>query len=140
MLMALAADRDGVAAAPEQIRPDIRRTPTILLDGITAKLEAGHSVETQTGVGIAADATSPPRVGELAFPVARQWVERVVLVTDAAIRRAQEHLWSHARIVAEPAGACAMAAILSGVYTPALTERVGIIISGGNTVAVDFTR
>ncbi|HXB27869.1 MAG TPA: threonine/serine dehydratase [Gemmatimonadaceae bacterium] len=103
-------------------------------------LEAGHPVDTQTGVGIAADATSPPRVGALAFPVARQWVDRVVLVTDDAIRRAQGHLWSHARIVAEPAGACTMAAILSGVYTPAPTERVGIIISGGNTVAVDFTR
>ncbi len=102
--------------------------------------EAGHPVDTQSGVGIAADAMSPKRVGDQCYPVARRWVERVVLVTDDAIRRAQEHLWSHARLVAEPAGACALAAILSGVYTPAPAERVGIVISGGNTVAVDFTR
>jgi threonine dehydratase len=101
---------------------------------------AGHPVDTQTGVGIAADALSPKRVGELVYPVARRWVERVVLVTDAAIRQAQEHLWSHARVVAEPAGATALAAILSKAYTPAPDERVGILLSGGNTVAVDFTR
>jgi threonine dehydratase len=101
---------------------------------------AGHPVDTQTGVGIAADALSPKRIGELVYPVARRWAERVVLVTDDAIRQAQEHLWSHARVVAEPAGATALAAILSSAYTPAPGERVGIVISGGNTVAVDFTR
>jgi threonine dehydratase len=102
--------------------------------------EAGHPVDTQTGVGIAADALSPKRVGDFVYPVARKWVERVVLVTDDAIRQAQEHLWAHARIVAEPAGAAALAALLSKAYTPAPDERVGIVISGGNTVAVDFTR
>ena len=102
--------------------------------------EAGRPVDTQSGQGIAADAMSPKRVGEQCYPVARRWVDRVVLVTDDAIRRAQQHLWAHARLVAEPAGACGMAAILSGVYTPAPDERVGILITGGNTVAVDFTR
>ena len=102
--------------------------------------EAGRPVDTQSGVGIAADALSPRRVGEQVYPIARRWVERVVLVTDDAIRSAQEHLWSHARVVAEPAGATALAAILSKAYTPAQGERVGIVISGGNTVAVDFTR
>jgi threonine dehydratase len=102
--------------------------------------EAGHPVDTQTGVGIAADALSPRRVGDLVYPVARRYVERVVLVTDDAIRHAQEHLWSHARIVTEPAGACALSAILSKAYTPAPNERVGILISGGNTIAVDFNR
>ena len=102
--------------------------------------EAGHPVDTQTGVGIAADALSPKRVGDLVYPVARKWVERVVLVTEEAIRQAQEHLWAHARIVAEPAGAATLAALLSKAYVPAPHERVGIVISGGNTVAVDFTR
>ena len=101
---------------------------------------AGRPVDSQSGVGIAADAMSPRRVGEQVYPIARRWVERVVLVTDDAIRRAQEHLWAHARVVAEPAGACALAAMLSGAYTPAPDERVGIIISGGNTIAVDFTK
>ena len=102
--------------------------------------EAGRPVDTQSGVGIAADALSPKRVGELVYPIARRWVERVVLVTDDAIRQAQEHLWAHARVVAEPAGAAALAAVLSKAYVPAPGERVGIVISGGNTVAVDFTR
>jgi threonine dehydratase len=102
--------------------------------------EAGRPVDTQSGIGIAADALSPNRVGEQVYPLARRWVERVVLVTDDAIRKAQEHLWSHARVVAEPAGATALAALLSSAYTPAPAERVGIVISGGNTVAVDFTR
>lgn len=102
--------------------------------------DAGHPVDTQTGVGIAADALSPTRVGDQVYPIARKWVERVVLVRDDAIRQAQEHLWSQARIVAEPAGAATMAALLSKAYVPAPDERVGIVISGGNTVAVDFTR
>jgi threonine dehydratase len=101
---------------------------------------AGHPVDTQTGVGIAADALSPKRVGDHVYPIARKFVERVVLVSDDAIRQAQEHLWSHARIVAEPAGATTLAALLSKAYIPAPDERVGIVISGGNTVAVDFTR
>jgi threonine dehydratase len=101
---------------------------------------AGEPVDTQSGVGVAADALSPRRVGELVYPIARRWTEKVVLVTDDAIRHAQEHLWSEARIVAEPAGVTAYAALLSGRYVPEPGEKVGVIITGGNTVAVDFTR
>ena len=62
-----------------------------------------------------------------------------MLVSDDAIRAAQESLWRVLRIVAEPGGAAAFAALLSGVYRPR-TERVGVILCGGNTTAVDFTR
>ena len=74
------------------------------------------------------------------FPIAQAYVDRVVLVGDAAIRAAQQALWSAARIVAEPGGAAALAALLDGGYTPAAGERVGVVISGGNTTAVDFGR
>ena len=57
--------------------------------------------------GIAADSLAPRRVGELMFPLAQAWVERVALVGDDAIRRAQQALWEGARIVAEPGGAAA---------------------------------
>jgi threonine dehydratase len=67
-------------------------------------------------------------------------VERVVLVDDAQIRAAQEALWDTLRIVAEPGGAAALAALLSGRYTLRKEERIGVVISGGNTVAVDFNR
>jgi threonine dehydratase len=102
-------------------------------------LAAGRPVEAEAG-GIAADSLAPRRVGELMFPIAQRHVARVVLVTDDAIRQAQKALWSAVRIVAEPGGAAAFAAILSGRYRPQPGERVGVLVSGGNTVAVDFDR
>lgn len=64
----------------------------------------------------------------------------MVLVTDDAIREAQHVLWRVLRVVAEPGGAAAFSALLSGAYRPARGERVAVIISGGNTIAVDFDR
>jgi threonine dehydratase len=87
---------------------------------------------------IAADSLAPRRVGELMFPIARAHVERVVLVTDDAIRQAQHTLWEALRVVAEPGGAAAFAALQSGVYQPAAGERVGIVVSGGNTTAISL--
>jgi threonine dehydratase len=58
------------------------------------------------------------------------------LVSDGSIQEAQEKLWSTLRIVAEPGGAAAFAALLSRRYVPRRGERVGIIICGGNTIAV----
>jgi threonine dehydratase len=106
---------------------------------LTEALKAGRPVDAPAG-GIAADSLAPRRVGELMFPIARAHVARVLLVSDAAIRRAQEELWGAVRIVAEPGGAAAFAALLSGVYTPAAGERVGVVVSGGNSTAVDFAR
>jgi threonine dehydratase len=102
-------------------------------------LAAGRPVDAEAG-GIAADSLAPRRVGTLMFPIAQRHVDRVVLVTDEAIRQAQKALWSAARIVAEPGGAAAFAAVLSGRYRPPPGERVGVLVSGGNTVAVDFNR
>jgi threonine dehydratase len=102
-------------------------------------LEAGRPVDAEVG-GIAADSLAPRRVGALMFPIAQRHVERVVLVTEPAIRQAQQALWSTLRVVAEPGGAAASAALLSGRYRPQPGERVGVLVSGGNTVAVDFDR
>jgi len=106
---------------------------------LTRALEAGRPVDAPAG-GIAADSLGPRRVGELMFPVARAHVARVALVSDDAIRRAQDALWSAVRIVAEPGGAAAFAGLLSGAYTPAAGERVGVVVCGGNSTAVDFGR
>ena len=100
-------------------------------------LSAGRPVDTEGG-GIAADSLAPKRVGELMFPLAQQWVECVVLVTDEAILAAQRELWNAVRVVAEPGGAAAFAALLSGAYRPSPGERVGILICGANTNAVSF--
>lgn len=100
-------------------------------------MEAGRPVDAEVG-GIAADSLAPRRVGENVFPIAKAHVERVVLVDDDAIRQAQATLWSTLRIVAEPGGAAAFSALLSGRYQRQADERVGVIVSGGNTTAVNF--
>lgn len=100
-------------------------------------LAAGRPVDAPAG-GIAADSLAPRRVGERMFPLAQRFVERVVLVEDDAIRAAQRALWSTLRVVAEPGAAAPLAALLSGAYAPAPGERVGIVVSGANTTAVDF--
>jgi len=101
-------------------------------------MKAGHPVDAPTG-SVAADSLAPKRVGDLMFPIAQAHIERVVLVTDDAIRVAQKTLWEALRLVVEPGGCTAFAAILSGAYQPAEGERVGVVVSGANTTAVSFS-
>src|SRR5258705_1521799 len=101
-------------------------------------LNAGRPVDSHAG-GIAADSLAPKRVGELMFPVAQTYVEKVILVNDHEIAQAQEALWSVLRVVTEPGGATAFAALLSARYQPKPGERVGILLCGANTTAVTFT-
>src|SRR5437868_15006244 len=82
--------------------------------------------------GIAADSLAPRRVGALMFPLAQRFVERAVLVSDEAIREAQQRLWSALRIVAESGGAAALAALISGRYRPAPGERLAVLLCGAN--------
>ena len=100
---------------------------------LTEAFKAGCPVDAATG-SIAADSLAPRQVGKLMFPIARAHVDRVVLVSDAAIRQAQETLWTSLRLVVEPGGAAAMAGLLSRSYRPTTGERVGVVVSGGNTV------
>lgn len=102
-------------------------------------MDAGHPVDVEAG-GIAADSLGPRRIGALTFPIIRRFVEQTVLVSDDEIRRAQETLWSTLRVVAEPGGAAAFAALLARRYRPESGERVCVVISGGNTTAMDFAR
>ena len=100
-------------------------------------LEAGAPIDAEAS-GIAADSLAPRRIGEQVFPIASRYVNSVVLVTDDDIRAAQRALWENLRIVAEPGGAAAFASLLSGKYRPRAGEQVGVVISGSNTVAVNF--
>ena len=104
---------------------------------LTKALAAGEPVDAEAG-GLAADSLAPRRVGELMFPIAQRYLERVVLVSDDDIRHAQETLWSVLRIVAEPGAAAPFAALLSGRYKPESGSRVAVLVSGGNTTAVNF--
>jgi threonine dehydratase len=101
-------------------------------------LAAGRPVDAPTG-GIAADSLGPKRVGDLGYPIARAYVAPdVILVSDDDIRRAQTTLWAVLRIVTEPGGAAAFAALLSGRYKPVPGERIAVLVCGGNTTAVNF--
>lgn len=106
---------------------------------LTKALEAGRPIDAEAG-GLAADSLAPRRVGDRVFPIAKKYVNSVVLVADDVIRRSQNVLWQSLRIVAEPGGAAAFSALLSGAYKPEPGERVGVVISGGNTTAVNFDR
>jgi threonine dehydratase len=104
---------------------------------LTKALAAGRPVDAEAG-GVAADSLAPRRVGERVFPIVKKYMHSVVLVSDAGIVQAQKTLWQAVRIVAEPGGAAAFSALLSGAYRPTAGERVGV--SGGNSAAVDFDR
>ena len=104
---------------------------------LTKALEAGMPVDAPAG-GIAADSLAPRRIGEMVFPIARRYVRNTILVTDDEIRSAQKALWEKLRIVAEPGGIAAFSALLAGKHRVYSGEHVGVVISGGNTVAVDY--
>jgi threonine dehydratase len=95
-------------------------------------LRAGHPVDSPAG-GIAADSLAPRQVGKQMFPIAQRFVQGVILVTDEEIIEAQKRLWESVRVMAEPGGAAAFAALLSRRYKPGAGERVGVIVCGGNT-------
>ena len=99
-------------------------------------LAAGEPVDAPAG-GIAADSLAPRQIGARVFPIAQRFVESV-LVPDEAIAQAQRALWATLRIVAEPGGAAALAAVLSGRFAAPARSRIAIVVSGANTSAVQF--
>jgi threonine dehydratase len=105
---------------------------------LTCALRAGRPVDAPAG-GIAADSLAPRRIGELMFPIAQKSISKVILVSDESIAKAQEELWSNLRIAAEPGAAAAFAALSARHYAPRKGERIGVVISGGNTTAVNFS-
>jgi threonine dehydratase len=100
--------------------------------GLHHALRAGRPVAAPVG-GAAADSLGARQVGGLMFPLAQSYVADAVLVTDDAILAAQRVLWENCRVIAEPGGACALAALLSGAFVPPPGARVGVLVCGGNT-------
>ncbi len=97
-----------------------------------AALDAGAPVDVTVG-GLCASSLGARRAGDIAFAVARRHVDASLLVTDEDVAEAQRRLWEGARLVAEPGGATALAALTSGAYVPAPGERVAVILCGANT-------
>lgn len=119
----------AVAASEGRVRVvavETEGTPTL-----HAARRAGLPVDVEVG-GLAASALGAARLGDLAWAV-NDGIADAVLVTDDDVRAAQRRLWQAARLVAEPGGATALAALTSGVYRPAPGERVAVLVCGGNT-------
>ncbi|MGV6804982.1 MAG: threonine/serine dehydratase [Ruegeria sp.] len=104
-----------------------------------AAREAGGPVDVDVG-GIAANALGAKRIGSICYAAARDHGVECVLVTEAAIAEAQEWLWRNAHQLVEPAGATALAALLSGAYVPAAGERVAVLICGANVAPDPFAK
>lgn len=102
---------------------------------LTMALAAGAPVDAPAA-GLAADSLAPRRVGGLMFPIAQRFVDSTVLVSDAAIADAQRALWRVLRLVVEPGGAAAFAALLSGAIATKAGQRIGVLLCGANTDAV----
>ena len=100
-------------------------------------LDADERV-TITPSGIAADSLGAASVGEIMFQIARRHIAGAVLVEDADIRTGQRWLWDKLRLISEPGGATALAALLSGAYKPQPGEKVGIVVCGANTDPQSF--
>jgi threonine dehydratase len=95
-------------------------------------IESGEPVDVPLS-GIGVDSLGARRVGTIAFDVAQRNATRVILVDDDDILRAQRLLWERLRVLAEPGGATALAALVTGAYRTEPGERVAVVVCGGNT-------
>lgn len=104
---------------------------------LTRALAEGPQAEVEVS-GIAANALGARRIGRICHDLARAQGVGTVLVTDAAIAAAQAALWRGLRQLVEPAGATALAALLSGAYRPEPGERVAVLVCGANPAPDPF--
>jgi threonine dehydratase len=109
-----------------------RKCPTL-----SKALRAGHPVEVAVG-GIAADSLGAREIGAVGFSVAQRFVEKAVLVSEKQIALAQRKLWQEYRLLVEPGGAAAFAALLAGAYRPRASERVCVVLCGANLDLVKY--
>ncbi|MGI9017252.1 MAG: threonine/serine dehydratase [Euzebya sp.] len=99
---------------------------------LQAAMAAGYPVDVGVG-GVAADSLGARRLGRLVWPLVQRYVDDSVVVADEDIIATQQWLWQTARIVVEPGGAAAMAALHCGAYQPTADEAVAVVLCGANT-------
>ncbi|MGW0229759.1 serine/threonine dehydratase [Actinopolymorpha singaporensis] len=102
---------------------------------LSAAVAAGRPVPVEVG-GVAADSMGAGTVGRYGYAVATRTRTSPLLVSDEAIVAARTFLWERCRVLAEPGGATAFAALSSGVFRPAPGQTVVVVVSGGNTTDV----
>jgi threonine dehydratase len=131
LIAGVAAWLEGIAKV---VAVEPERCPTL-----ARAMKYGHPTEVEVG-GIAADSLGARCISALTLQIANRTLMESVLVTDEAILAARQALWDEFRIIAEPGGATALAALTSGAYIPAPGERVIVVICGGNTDPCDLIR
>ena len=112
--------RRKIVAVEPELAPTLHRA---LSEGPEAEVEVG---------GVAANALGARRIGALCHGLATRHGVSSVLVADAAILEARDRLWRGLRQLVEPAGATALAALISGAYLPEPGERVAVLVCGAN--------
>ncbi len=105
-------------------------------DDVARSLASGRRERVTPGRTIA-DGQQTPTSGELTWPIIQALVRDVVTVTDEQIVAAMRVLFERCKLVVEPSGACALAAVLAGAV-PVAGQRVGVVLSGGNIGADAF--
>jgi threo-3-hydroxy-L-aspartate ammonia-lyase len=128
----------GVATAIKALRPAARivGVEPQASDDTARSLRAGERVAVEVRPTIA-DGQQLPTPGERTWPVIRALVDDVVTVSDAEIVEAMRLLFERMKVVAEPSGATALAALLAG-RVELRAGTVGVVISGGNVDAARF--
>jgi threonine dehydratase len=129
----------GCATVVKALSPDTRVTGVepSASDDVARSLASGRRERVTVGPTIA-DGQQTPTPGELTWPVIHRLVDEVVTVTDAQILEAMRFCFERCKLVVEPSGACALAAVLAGAVA-GRGERVGVVLSGGNVGAEGFS-
>jgi threonine dehydratase len=122
----------GCSTIARSLRPGIR------IFGVEPELAGDTALSFAAGERVAiappetiADGLRSPVPGKLTFPVLQRYVEKILLVSEEQIREAMRFLMERMKIVVEPSGAVAVAAVMNGLL-PAGIRSAGVVISGGN--------
>jgi threonine dehydratase len=103
-------------------------------DDVRQSLAAGERVTIDVPRTIA-DGQQTQSPGALTFAVMKELVDEVAVVTDEQIIAAMTFLFERLKVVVEPSGACALAAVLAGAVDVPAGSRIGVVLSGGNVDA-----
>lgn len=123
----------GSAIAAKALAPGCRvvGVEPAQADDATRTFHTGH-LQTVHNPDTIADGARTPSLGQITFPLVMHYVDDMVTVSEAAILRAMHFLWERMKLVVEPTGALAVAALLNAVVKPPQGSKVGLLISGGN--------
>jgi threonine dehydratase len=131
----------GVALAMERLSPAtaVYCAEPEDFDDHRRSLASGERERNASSTGSICDALLSPMPGELTFAINRGRLSGGLVASDEAVARAMRAAFEHLKIIAEPGGAVALAAVLAGGIETA-GRTVGVIVSGGNVDAEKFCR